>query len=149
MALIRRTRPEIELPDWFPGRRLLADWPWPESWRDVMEEASLRVEEFEEDDALVVRAEMPGIDPDKDVEITLSDGLLRIKAERRQETKTEDKKGYRSEFRYGSFLRTVPLPAGASEKDVSATYKDGILEVRVPIDTKQAEARKIPIQRGS
>lgn len=148
MALIRRTRPELDLPDWFPGRRLLADWPdsWP--WRDLLEESTLRVEEFEEENSLVVRAEMPGIDPDKDVEITVSDSTLRIKAERRQETRTEDKKGYRSEFRYGSFMRTVPLPAGASEKDVSATYSDGILEVRVPIDTSQAEARKIPVRRG-
>ena len=47
---------------------------------------------------------MPGIDPDKDVEITVSDHMLQVKAERRQETKTEDKKGYRSEFRYGSLV---------------------------------------------
>jgi len=148
MALIRRPRTELELPDWFPfpSRRL---FEWPDWWREVMEESNLRVEEFEEDDKLVVRAEMPGIDPEKDVEITVSDSTLRIKAERRQETKTEDKKGYRSEFRYGSFMRAIPLPAGASEKDVTATYTDGILEVRVPIDNKQATAKKIPISRGS
>ncbi|HEX7094256.1 MAG TPA: Hsp20/alpha crystallin family protein [Acidimicrobiales bacterium] len=150
MALIRRPRTELDpfdwFPAWFPGRRLFESWP--DTWRDFFEESSLRVEEFEEDNKLVVRAEMPGIDPDKDVEITVSDNTLHIKAERRQESKTEDKRGYRSEFRYGSFVRTVPLPAGANEKDISATYQDGILEVRVPVDAGKAETKKIPVSRG-
>jgi HSP20 family protein len=72
---------------------------------------------------------------------------LRVHAERREETKSEDKGSYRSEFRYGSFTRVVPLPAGATEKDVKATYKDGILEIRVPVDRAVAEATKIPVQR--
>jgi HSP20 family protein len=78
----------------------------------------------------------------------VDDHLLRVKAERRQESKSEDKKGYRSEFRYGSFTRTVPLPAGATEEDVKASYTDGILEVRIPIDGAAAEAMKIPIAKG-
>jgi len=82
------------------------------------------------------------------VEITLVDHALRISAERRQSEEHRDKRGYRSEFRYGSFSRTVRLPAGATEKDVKATYKDGILEVRVPLDQSSAESRKIPIERG-
>ena len=70
----------------------------------------IRIEDFVEDGIYVLRAEMPGIDPDKDVEIHVSDHTLRLRAERRQET-TVDKKGhYRSEFRYGSFTRSVPLP---------------------------------------
>jgi hypothetical protein len=72
---------------------------------------------------------------------------LRVHAERREETKTEEKGTYRSEFRYGSFTRAVSLPTGATEKDVKATYKDGIREVRVPIDHAVAESKKIPIQR--
>ena len=108
----------------------------------------LRVEEFTEGDEVVVRAEMPGIDPDKDVHITVNDHTLQLRAERREETKTEDKGSYRSEFQYGSFTRTLQLPAGATDQDVKATYKDGILEVRVPVDRKEAEARKIPIQRA-
>ena len=86
--------------------------------------------------------------PDKDVEITVSDHMLQVNAERRQETKTEDKKGYRSEFRYGSFTRTVPLPTGATESDVKAGYTDGILEVRIPINPERAESKKIPITKG-
>ena len=90
---------------------------------------------------------MPGIDPDKDVQISVTDHTLHLRAERREETKTEEKGTYRSEFRYGSFARTVPLPVGATDKDVKATYKDGILEVRIPIDRGEAESKKIPIQR--
>lgn len=144
MALIRRGRDDLDWSDLF-GRRFL---DWPEGWPTWAEGSEFRIEEFEQDGALVVRAEMPGLDPDKDVEITLEDRTLRIRAERREETETEDKKGYRSEFRYGSFVRQVPLPAGASEAEVSATYTDGILEVRVPIDHEASGAKKVPISRG-
>src|SRR6266545_5686301 len=63
----------------------------------------IRVDEFHENGQLVVRAELPGIDPDKDVELTVSDHTLRIEAERREEEKTEDKGYVRKEMRYGSF----------------------------------------------
>ena len=142
MTLMRRTRPELDWPTWF-GRRL---FEWPESWNELMEAGSeLKVEEYEEDGHLVIRAEMPGIDPDKDVEVTVSDNMLHLRAERRSETKTEDKKGFHSEFRYGSFSRSLRLPAGATEADIEASYTDGILEVHIPIDTTRAEAKKIPI----
>ena len=59
---------------------------WPELFQSV---PSLPVEEYLDGDTLVIRAELPGIDPDKDVEITIGDGLLHIHAERRQEEKVE------------------------------------------------------------
>jgi HSP20 family protein len=99
-------------------------------------------------DTLVIRAELPGIDPDKDVEITIDDGMLHIHAERRQEEKVEEKDLYRSELRYGAFTRTLPLPAGAGEKDVDATYTAGILEIRVPVEQEKVEATKIPVRTG-
>jgi HSP20 family protein len=144
MALMKRSSDDLEWPNWF-GRRL---FDWPETWKEMIEDSTLKVEEFEDDGELVVRAEMPGIDPDEDVEITLSDHVLHLRAERRSETKSEDKKSFRSEFRYGSFSRRVQLPAGATEEDVHASYTDGILEVRVPIDRSEAEKRKIAVQRG-
>jgi HSP20 family protein len=145
MAMTRRSGTEIDWPDWFFGRRL----EWPSALRDLIEgdEASMRIEEYEEDGSLVVRAEAPGLDPERDVEITVSNQVLLIKAQRRQESKSESKGGFRSEFRYGSFTRSVPLPAGATDKDVKASYVDGILEVRVPIDDRAASGRKIPISR--
>ena len=133
--------------DW-PGwlEPLFGDWPRLRSMF-AEDEGLMRVESFTEGNEAVVRVELPGIDPDKDVEINVSDHSLRLHAERREESKTEDKGSYRSEFRYGTFTRVVPMPAGATEKDVKATYKDGILEVRVPIDRAAAESTRIPIQR--
>ncbi len=117
----------------------LGDWPvlaWPEHWRRVIDLEDghewLRVEEFEDGDTLVVRAELPDIDPDKDVEVTVDDGMVRIHGRRDQKSEHKDSQGFRSEFRYGEFDRAVALPGGASPDDVKATYSDGILEVRVP-----------------
>ncbi len=145
MSLIRRSRSDVDWPDWFGGRM----FDTPETWKDLFDDSDMKVEEFRDGDTLVVRAEMPGIDPDEDVEITVSDNMLHLRAERRSETETEDKKGYRSEFRYGSFSRSVRLPAGAGEDDVTASYDDGILEVRIPVDESSNGARKIPISRGT
>jgi HSP20 family protein len=141
---MKRRRDELDRPGWSLGRRLL-DWA---DLREFMagDEMTMSTEEYEDDDSVVVRVEMPGLDPERDVEITTSDRLLCIKAERRQQSKTQDKKGFRSEFRYGSFLRTVPLPHGV-KNDVTASYDDGILEVRVSIDRAEAESRRIPITR--
>ena len=147
MSLVKRNHGDVELSDRLLGRRL---FDWPETWRDLFDVAApeMRVEEYQEDGHLVVKAEMPGLDPDKDVEITVQDHMLHITAERRQETRSEDKAGYRSEFRYGSFSRTIALPLGATEEDVEASYRDGILEVRVPVDAEQAAAKKVPVTHG-
>ncbi|MBI2706244.1 MAG: Hsp20/alpha crystallin family protein [Actinobacteria bacterium] len=108
----------------------------------------MKIEELDEEGTRVVRAELPGIDPDKDVELTVDHGVLTISAHRRAETKSEEGGVYRSEFSYGAFRRSVPLPAGATEADVKASYHDGILEVRFPVDDEKAAAKKIPIARS-
>jgi HSP20 family protein len=115
-------------------------WDWPG-------EDLIRVDEFRDGSTEVIRAELPGIDPAKDVELTVADGMLRIRAERRTEEKSEDKGYTRHEMRYGSLTRTLPLPEGVQESDISATYRDGILEVRVPITEPptKAEPTKIAI----
>jgi HSP20 family protein len=129
-------------PTWFD--RPMADLS---VWKDLFTDSALRVEQYEADGKVVVRAEMPGLDPDKDVEITVSDGRLHVRAERRSETTTDDKKDYRSEFRYGMFERTLRLPPGATEKDIKATYTDGILEVSIPIDATELEAKRIAVTK--
>jgi HSP20 family protein len=144
MSLLHRAASEVAPGDtgltrWFA--EFPAVWPW-------LEDRGPRVEEFVENGTVVVRFEMPGLDPDKDVEVTVSDGVLRIKAERREEVTPDDKSGYRSEFRYGSYTRAVALPVGATDDDVKATYRDGILEVRVPVTGSNADARRVPIARG-
>jgi HSP20 family protein len=115
----------------------------------VADDMLVRVEEFVEGDTVVVRAELPGIDPDKDVEVSVADGLLMITAERREERDegTEGKPGYRSEFRYGSLRRVLRMPAGAREEDVTATYADGILEIRMPTAAVPATPNRISVTR--
>ncbi len=133
------------------GEHLTREWPdllhWPEGWRRVMGESTLKVEELVDDEGLLVRVELPGVDPDKDVEVTVENGTLRISGERRESSEHKDKTGYRSEFRYGGFSRLVSLPTGATEEGIQASYRDGILEVRVPVDEQRARAKKITIER--
>jgi HSP20 family protein len=104
------------------------------------------VDVFTRGDDLVVRAELPGIDPEKDVEISLQDNMLRIRGERRHEERSEGDGTYRFETRYGSFERSILLPEGVKERDISATYENGILEVVVPKAAHLDGARKIPVQ---
>lgn len=104
---------------------------------------TMRTEEGVEDGRYVVRAEMPGIDPDKQADITLSKGILTIHAERQEETEH----AHRSEFRYGAFTRHVALPASADETDIQASYDRGILEVSVGLkDRAEDTGRHIPIR---
>ena len=72
-----------------------------------------------------------------------------LSAERREETEDKGERTYRSEFRYGSFVRSVSLPRGVEADDITAEYDDGILEVRVPqAAEKPAGARKVPVQKA-
>jgi HSP20 family protein len=108
----------------------------------------LRVEEYRDAGSMVVKAEVPGIDPDRDVDITLVGDELRIDVRHEEKSEHKDKRGYRSEFRYGTFSRTVRLPAAIDEKDIRASYTHGILEVRIPVPEQSGtESRKIPISR--
>lgn len=110
----------------------------------------IRVEQVIDSNALMVRAELPGIDPDQDVDVSISEGALRIKARREEKIEYKERGSYRSEFRYGSFSRTLPLPEGTTQDDVTATYKDGVLEVRVPIPPQAppaAPSTKINVTR--
>ncbi len=147
MAFTLETRPTdrflTRFADWFdmPDMARLFDRPM---WAN-----HLRIEEERRDDSLVVRAEMPGIDPDRDVTIEVADGLLTIHAERREEERTETDGRVVSEFRYGTFSRTLPVPMGVTAEDVVATYRDGILEVTVPSPAPvAAAATKVAISRS-
>lgn len=126
MALVHRNKHVVDRPDFaLPG-------PWRRLFEADGEHAWLRTEEFHDGDTLVVRAELPGIDPEKDLEITVGEGVVRIHAHREQKAEHREKRGYRTEFRYGELTRDIVLPESAAAKDVKATYVDGILEVRVP-----------------
>jgi HSP20 family protein len=108
---------------------------------------AMRLEEEMLEDAYVVRAEMPGIDPDKDADVWMADGMLHIKVERTMEERT-DKDGFHTEFGYGSFHRAVSLPKGVTPAEVKASYKDGVLEVRVPLHKTEQPVDKVQITKG-
>jgi len=135
-----------------PENRWFFDFPDMRRWFDTLPMRlspfeAMKVEEEMEDGVFVVRAEMPGINPEKDAEVWVADGMLHVRAERKQEKKEEKEGIFRSEFSYGSFHRAVALPKGALAKDVKATYKDGVLEVRLPVQTAEEQVAKVPITR--
>lgn len=137
--LMRRDRPMADLLDWFENELSLTPF------RPLIPNTPLRIEEHLDEKTYTLRVEVPGIDPDRDVELTISDGILTIRAER-QETKAE---ANRSEFRYGSFQRSVALPAHANADKVAATYTDGILQVTVPLNkAEKPETTKIAITKS-
>lgn len=116
---------------------------------DWLDEDAIRVDQFREGNTEIIRAELPGIDPEKDVDLTVGGGVLRINAERRVEEKTEGEGFLRHELRCGRFTRTLPLPEGVTESDITATYRDGILEIRIPIpQTTTSERTKIEISKS-
>jgi len=102
----------------------------------------VRIEEFADGGKYVVRAELPGLDPEKDIKVEVANGMLILTATRQQ----EEHDGARSEFHYGTLTRRVLLPDGADEQAVVAKYGAGILEVTVPISPKAAETRTVTIE---
>jgi HSP20 family protein len=122
----------------------LADWlesPWTGPPPFLMGQV-FRLEESIRDDRYVIRAELPGLDPENDIEVTVDGRTLTISAERHQ----QDKGQYRSEFRYGSLARTVRLPARVDPADVTARYDKGVLEVSVPVRVIKPEGTRIPVE---
>ena len=109
--------------------------------RPFFENHLLRLEDGTREGIYEVRAELPGVDPIEDVEVTVRDGRLTIKALR---TRSTESNGL-SEFSYGSFSRTVPLPADADEDDISATYDRGILTVSVPLSDAEPTEKHVEV----
>jgi len=124
-----------------------------ETMRDMMtmpfeggalaEEFTPRIDVSEKDGETVVRAEMPGMNPD-DVDISLQNGNLILKGEKKMENEDQGEDYYHVERGYGSFYRAIPVPDGVTEKDVKAAYKNGVLTVRVPKSDAQ-QGTRIPI----
>lgn len=118
------------------------------SWaglRPMLEGHIIRLEDEVTDDSYVVRAELPGVDPATDVDITVRDGHLIIKAERTEKSEANG----RSEFSYGSFVRSVALPSGADEDAITANYDKGILTVSVPVSSAKPTAKHVEVTSTS
>lgn len=142
------TEPFGMIGDWFDQWPRVFDRRFPEILgRGFMGGEAMRVEQFTDGDEVVIRAEIPGVDPEEDIEVSVSSGKLTISAERQEREESKDDKGFRSEFHYGSFRRVMALPPGITADDVSAGYEDGILEVRVPIDSDVEAKTRVAIER--
>lgn len=100
---------------------------------------SPQIEVEREDGNLVVRADLPGVDP-SDVNVEVDDGVLSISGERRDERREERDGAFRTERFYGRFHRAIPLPEGADDARVEARFENGVLDVTIPVP-KQEQRR--------
>jgi HSP20 family protein len=95
-------------------------------------------------EAFEIKAELPDVKKE-DVKVSVEDGELRITGERKQEKEEKGKKFHRIERSYGSFMRTFTLPPNVDDTKLSAEYKDGVLNVRLP-KTEQAKPKAISVK---
>jgi len=136
MMVIRNARDRM-----FDGDLALA----PSSWRSFNWSVALDV--VENDDEFVVKASLPGINPD-DLEITFIDGKLTIKGEVTEEEKVEEARYHLRERRFGSFSRSIKLPSGIEAEKIDAKYESGVLELHLP-KVEEVKPKKITIKTSS
>jgi HSP20 family molecular chaperone IbpA len=137
--------------------KLQPNWRWPEvsQWlgafpslstvHQVLGGQPIRLEEGMKDGRYEIRAELPGIDPAKDVDVNTREGVLTIRAKR---TGTSESDGH-SEFACGTLLRSVLLPPAAEEDDISVTYARGILTFSFGMSQARPEEKRIHVESGT
>lgn len=102
---------------------------------------------YEEDGSLLVRTEIPGIDPSKELTIEVEENVLHIKGEKATEKEISEDSRYLRECSYGTFHRNVMLPEGVDVDEIRADYDNGILTVTVPMpDDQIAEPRTVKVE---
>lgn len=133
-------------PAWPDVSDFFAGFPsWASGLRPVFGGHPIKVEDDITEGKYELQAEIPGVDPEKDVDITIRNGVLTIKAERSEK---KEANGH-SEFTYGSFTRSVTLPAGAEEDAIKASYDKGILTVSVPLKESEAPEKRVEIESAT
>lgn len=115
-----------------------------ESEREGFRDFQPRLDLSESDEAITVTVELPGIEQ-KDVDLSLTDDLLVIQGEKRAEAKDESEASHRVERLYGRFQRAIRLPCRVEADRVEATFKSGVLTIRLP-KAAEAQRRRVPIQ---
>jgi len=106
------------------------------------------VEVREENNALVISAELPGTNKE-DVNVEINNDTLVIQGERKREWNEEQGGVHRSERVYGSFYRQIPLPEGVNAEQAKAEFNNGVLQIRIPVPASARQNRQIPIESGS
>jgi HSP20 family protein len=144
MDLTRWERDMDRMMEDFFGRRVRPWWPERLFRTDELDVRAPAVDVFEEKDDIVVKAEVPGMDKDN-IQVTLTDHTLTIKGEKKKAEEIKEENYYRSERSYGSFFRTLELPKDVHADKVKATFKNGVLEVRMP-KTEEAKAKEIKVK---
>jgi HSP20 family protein len=125
--------PLWDLDSWFSESlpRPFAPIGFPRLRSLITEDISPSMDVFEEGEDLVVKAELPGMKKE-DIDIRLTDGMITISGEKKKEDEVKRKDYYKWERSYGSFCRSFELPAEVQKDKVKSTFKDGVLEIRMP-----------------
>jgi HSP20 family protein len=125
--------------------RLFEDFAPVRGYRGTGEQADLTfpIDLSDKEGEITVKAVLPGIKPDN-VELTVSEGVLTIRGEAREEASEEKENFYRREIRYGSFARSIPLPTRVNQEQAQAEFKDGILTVHLP-KADEVRPKTIPV----
>lgn len=105
----------------------------------------LQIEQFLEPGKAVFRVEAPGLDPAKDIDVSVTHGILTVRTTRRGESEEEHPSGWYSEFHHGAAQRSMRLPDNVTAGDVTASYRDGIPRVEVPVAEQSCEPVKIDV----
>lgn len=103
------------------------------------------IDVYEEGDALMVEAPMPGLDS-KNIELSINHGTLIIKATNERKTEIEEKNYYRKEVKHGTVFRQIALPSPVQEDAAEANYENGVLKVRLPKRTETGTAIKVEVK---
>jgi HSP20 family protein len=128
--------------DFFGSR--MRPW-WPDRWLTRGGEITTpALDVYEEKDEIVIKAELPGMDKN-DIEVNISDSELTVKGEKKKEETIDEENYYRCERSYGAFVRSVELPTDVKADKVKASFKNGILEIRMP-KTEEAKTKEVKIK---
>lgn len=123
--------------------RFFRDWPWPGRGGEARGWAPA-VDLVDRKEEVVLRADLPGLDQ-KDLEVHVEEGVLTIRGERKGEKEVREEDYYCCERWAGTFARSLALPPGVDPEKIKATFRNGVLEVRLP-KTKEAKGKRIEIK---
>jgi HSP20 family protein len=115
-------------------------WPWRARAAAM---PSIDIDVYEEKDEVVAKAELPGI-AKEEINVNVTDHTLTIRGEKKKEEEVKDENYRYAERSYGSFIRTIELPADVQTEKAKASFKDGVLEIRLP-KTEEAKRRQITV----
>jgi HSP20 family protein len=140
---------------WDPFREMMTLRNWMDRWMDTPLTTlsnwqpvtwDLALDVAETDDEFVVKASLPGINPD-DLEITYNNNILTIKGEVKEEKDVEEQRYHLRERRYGSFSRSISLPTSVKTDAIEANYEAGVLTLHLP-KAEEAKPKRIPVHSG-